>query len=101
MAVTQNYGQALFFATRKREIENYLCPDLIRDETRGSGFFHRHMRRKKTIGRATSTKPNDVLDRFWPLMTAEKIIKCSTYRDDNNDKIELIDILEGIVSLVD
>ncbi|KGA53893.1 putative ATP-dependent endonuclease of the OLD family domain protein [Yersinia pestis] len=34
-------------------------------------------------------------------MTAEKIIKCSTYRDDNNDKIELIDILEGIVSLVD
>lgn len=23
----------MFFATRKREIENYLCPDLIRDET--------------------------------------------------------------------
>lgn len=23
----------MFFATRKREIENYLCPGLIRDET--------------------------------------------------------------------
>nr|BAN82978.1 hypothetical protein [Escherichia coli] len=34
-------------------------------------------------------------------MTAEKIIKCSTYRDGNDDKIELIELLEGIVSLVD
>ncbi|KZB81118.1 DNA helicase [Yersinia pestis] len=67
----------------------------------GFRFFSQTHATQKTIGRATSTKPNDVLDRFWPLMTAEKIIKCSTYRDDNNDKIELIDILEGIVSLVD
>ncbi|KZC67707.1 hypothetical protein AVO31_16015, partial [Yersinia pestis] len=89
-----------FFATRKREIENYLCPDLIRDET-GVQVFFTDTCDAKNHRRATSTKPNDVLDRFWPLMTAEKIIKCSTYRDDNNDKIELIDILEGIVSLVD
>lgn len=91
----------MFFATRKREIENYLCSDLIKDETGVQVVFTDTCDAKKIIGRATSTKPNDVLDRFWPLMTTEKIIKCSTYRDGNNDKIELIDILEGIVSLVD
>lgn len=91
----------MFFATRKREIENYLCPDLIRDETGVQVVFTDTCDAKKIIGRATSTKPNDVLDRFWPLMTAEKIITCSTYRDGNDDKIELIELLEGIVSLVD
>lgn len=91
----------MFFSTRKREIENYLCPDLIRDKTGVQVFFTDRCDAKKIIGKATSTKLNDVLDRFWPSMTAEKIIKCSTYRDDNNDKIELIEILEGIVSLVD
>ncbi|CAG9435695.1 hypothetical protein NVI2019_NGLDDFDA_03959 (plasmid) [Providencia alcalifaciens] len=34
-------------------------------------------------------------------MTAEKIIKCSTYRDGDNNRVELIDILESMVSLVD
>lgn len=96
----ENEGK-MFFATRKREIENYLCPDLIKNETGVQVDFSETCDAKKIIGKATNTKPNDVLDRFWPLMTAEKIIKCSTYSDGDNNRVELIDILKGIVSLVD
>lgn len=96
----ENEGK-MFFATRKREIENYLCPDLIKNETGVQVDFSETCDAKKIIAKATNTKPNDVLDRFWPLMTAEKIIKCSTYSDGGNNRVELIDILKGIVSLVD
>ncbi|CDL87448.1 AAA family ATPase [Xenorhabdus cabanillasii] len=90
-----------FFATRKREIENYLCPDLIKDETGIQVVFTDNCDAKKIIGKATGIKPNDVLDKFWPLMTAEKIIKCSTYNDGENNRIEIIEVLEGIISLRD
>lgn len=89
-----------FYATRKREIENYLCPDLISAETGMQVAFTDTCDAKKIIGNAVSMKPDDVIDRLWPLMTAEKIIQRSLYRDGNDEKSELKELIENLVALV-
>lgn len=89
-----------FYATRKREIENYLCPDLILAETGMQVVFTDTCDAKKIIGNAAGMKPDDVIDRLWPLMTAEKIIQRSLYRDGNDEKSELKELIENLVALV-
>ncbi|KAF0666873.1 hypothetical protein L247_21585, partial [Salmonella enterica subsp. enterica serovar Worthington str. BCH-7253] len=54
---------------------------------------------KKIIGRAVGMKPDNVLDKFWPQMTAERIISRSTYHDGTQERIELIEILSDIISM--
>ncbi|MNF98375.1 hypothetical protein D3C84_812320 [compost metagenome] len=69
-----------FYSTRKREIENYQCPDLVRQEA-GVGFvFTDTCNAKKIIGDAVGMHPDDVSDCFWPQMTAEQILQCSNIK---------------------
>lgn len=89
-----------FFATRKREIENYLCPDLILAETGVAVAFTDTCDAKKIIGTAVNMKPDDVTDRFWPRMTAEQIIRRSSYVEDGVERIELQDLITQILALV-
>jgi hypothetical protein len=44
-------------------------------------------------------KPDDVSDRFWPLMTAEQIIQRSLCRDGDDEKSELKELIESLLSL--
>jgi predicted ATP-dependent endonuclease of OLD family len=90
-----------FYATRKREIENYLCPELIRTQAGVEVLFTDTCDAKKIIGKAVSMKPDDVIDKFWPLMSANKIIERSTYNDGASDKSELKELVENILALVD
>lgn len=89
-----------FFATRKREIENYLCPDLILAETGVAVAFTDTCDAKKIIGTAVNMKPDDVTDRFWPRMTAEQIIRRSSYVEDGVERVELQDLITQILALV-
>jgi hypothetical protein len=43
-------------------------------------------------------KPDNVLDKFWPRMTSERIISRSTYHDGMQER-ELVEILSDIVSM--
>jgi len=90
-----------FLSTRKREIENYLCPDLIKDESGHDVAFSDTCDAKKIIGNAVGMKPDDVIDRYWPLMTAEKILERSIYNEDGTDKYELVETSQRILSLVE
>lgn len=90
-----------FYSTRKREIENYLCPDLIENETGINTDFTDACDAKKIIGNAVGMKPDDVIDRFWPKMTAEKMISCSSYTSDGEVKVELVELSASLLSLVD
>jgi energy-coupling factor transporter ATP-binding protein EcfA2 len=90
-----------FYSTRKREIENYLCPDLIKTETGNDVVYTDSCDAKKIIGSAVRMKADNVIDRFWPLMCADKIISCSTYNDNGTDKSELIELTEQIIALVE
>lgn len=88
-----------FYATRKREIENYLCPDLIYSETGKHVEFTDTCDAKKIIGNAIGMKPDDVIDKFWPRMTAEQIIQRSVYLDDGTEKSELKELVVRLAGL--
>jgi predicted ATP-dependent endonuclease of OLD family len=90
-----------FYSTRKREIENYLCPELIKVESGKEVDYTATCDAKKIIGNAVGMKPDDVIDRFWPLMTADKIIAQSKYDDAGEEKCELIELSQQIIALVE
>lgn len=94
----EGQGRA-FYATRKREIENYLCPDMIHAEAGVRVVFTDTCDAKKIIGNAVGMKPDDVIDRFWPRMTAEQIIERSLYRDDEAEKSELKELVANLLAL--
>lgn len=89
-----------FYATKKREIENYLCPDLIHADTGVTVNFTDMCDAKKIIGNAVNMKPDDVIDRFWPRMTADQIIRRSTYLDGGVERAELKELVIQILALV-
>ncbi|MFI8749968.1 AAA family ATPase [Vreelandella lionensis] len=98
-AEVEAQGRA-FYSTRKREIENYLCPELIKAETQAEVAYTDTCDAKKIIGKAVGMKPDDVIERFWPSMSAEKIIECSKY-EDGTERIELVELAENIIALVE
>ncbi|MCA1440805.1 AAA family ATPase [Ensifer sp. IC4062] len=89
-----------FYSTRKREIENYLCPDLILTLTGKQVAFTDTCDAKKIIGKAVSVKPDDVIDTFWPQMTAEKIMLRSQYQVNGQQKSEIKEVIEELLQLV-
>lgn len=89
-----------FYATRKREIENYLCADMIKDETGVEVVFTDTCDAKKIIGAALGFKPDDVIDKLWLRMTAEKMVQRSRYLDSGNERTELKELIEGMLGLV-
>ena len=88
-----------FYSTRKREIENYLCPDLISAAAGECVAFTGTCDAKKIIGKAVGMKPDDVIDKFWPHMTAEQILHCSMYQDSGTEKSELKELLSRLMTL--
>ena len=84
----------------KREIENYLCTDMIRDETGVVVVFTDTCDAKRIVGAALGIKADDVIDRLWPSMTAEKMIQRSRYLDNGDERSELKELIEGILGLV-
>lgn len=90
-----------FYSTRKREVENYICPDMIFEQTGTRVVFTDTCDAKKLIGQALRVSANDVLDHLWPKMSANRILLRSTYRDGDQDKSEIQDLLRNILSLTD
>jgi len=89
-----------FYSTRKREIENYLCPDLIEAQSGIRVAFTDTCDAKKIIGQALNLRPDDVTDKLWPLMTAEMILQRSQYADGDQQHSELKMLIENLTALV-
>jgi predicted ATP-dependent endonuclease of OLD family len=89
-----------FYSTRKREIENYLCPDMIDARTGIRVNFTDTCDAKKIIGQAVRVKADDVIDKFWPQMTAEQILQRSMYQDGGEERSELTELIENLLALV-
>ena len=89
-----------FYSTRKREIENYLCPDLIQREVGVAVDFTDTCDAKQIIGDAVGMKPDDVSDRFWPRMNADQILQRSMYQDEAGQRSELKELVENLLKLV-
>lgn len=89
-----------FYATRKREIENYLCPTMLFATTNVLLTFTDTDDAKNIIGTTLGMKPDDVIDKHWPNMTADMVNARSRYLDGGTERFELKDILEDILRLV-
>ncbi|HFK2915790.1 TPA: AAA family ATPase [Stenotrophomonas maltophilia] len=89
----------LFISTRKREIENYLCRDLILENTGVALDFTDTCDAKKIIGAALGMNPNDVVEVHWPKMNADSILRRSIYMDGDTEKHELKEVIQKIIEL--
>lgn len=95
----EGQGKA-FYSTKKREIENYLCPNLIKEVSGQVVVYSDTCDAKKIIGNAVRMKPDDVIDRFWPLMTVERMIEQSKYSEAGEQKYELVELSKRILALI-
>lgn len=89
----------LFISTRKREIENYLCREMILANTGVAVEFTDICDAKKIIALALKTKPDDVMEVHWPQMNAESILRCSSYMDGEVERYELKEVIQTIIEL--
>ncbi|HEJ3701617.1 TPA: AAA family ATPase [Pseudomonas aeruginosa] len=89
-----------FYSTRKREIENYLCPDMIDARTGVRVNFTDTCDAKKIIGKAVGIKGDDLIDKLWPHMTAEQILQRSMYHEGSEQRSELKELVENLLALV-
>lgn len=89
-----------FYSTRKREIENYLCPDMIDARTGVRVNFTDTCDAKKIIGKAVGIKGDDLIDKLWPHMTAEQILQRSMYQEGTEQRSELKELVENLLALV-
>ncbi|WP_439887042.1 AAA family ATPase [Pseudomonas sp. MBLB4123] len=89
-----------FYSTRKREIENYLCPDMIDARTGVRVNFTDTCDAKKIIGKAVGIKGDDLIDKLWPHMTAEQILQRSMYQEGAEQRSELKELVENLLALV-
>ena len=89
-----------FYSTRKREIENYLCPDMIDARTGVRVNFTDTCDAKKIIGKAVGIKGDDLIDKLWPHMTAEQILQRSMYQESAEQRSELKELVENLLALV-
>jgi len=95
----ENLGRA-FYSTKKREIENYICPTLILEESGAIVVFTDTCDAKKIIGNAMGMKPDDVIEKIWHKMSAERILQRSAYPDPAGERHEIKEVISSILGLV-
>lgn len=85
--------------TRKREPENYLDPALFQASHDMAIEYTDTCDAKKIIATALTVRKDDVLERFWPRMTAEQIKERSKYNDGGTEGCEILEIIQKVSQL--
>lgn len=85
------------YVTKKREIENYIAFDCIKEEV----YYTDTDDAKKIIAKATNKRDTNVIDIFWPKMTFDQIRESERYFDDQGIvHYEFEDMINDFISLV-
>jgi putative ATP-dependent endonuclease of OLD family len=91
------------YITKKREPENYILPEVVTPYVKVGGpvAYTDTDDAKKIIGTATVKRQEDVLEKFWQLMTTEQVRQAEKYVDDKGvDRFELTEIITDLLTLV-
>lgn len=90
------------YLTRKREPENYISPDVLTPYLDGNPppAYTDTCDAKTIIGRATKTRTTGVLEKFWPLMTAQQIRQAETYKENGVSRFEFTEMIVDFSSLI-
>lgn len=84
--------------TKKREPENYIDPSVVKSKFGVDVVFTDTCDAKKIIASSTKIRPEDVLEKLWPLMSPDQIMERSKYTENGTEKIEIVEILSGIIN---
>lgn len=88
------------YLTRKREPENYIDINCIRENVFEEPFSDTEDVKKK-INRAIKMSEKDILEKLWPKMSVEQIRNAEKYTDDKGTvRYELTEIIKDFLSLV-
>ena len=77
-----------------------MCPDLRKVESGHDVAYTDICDARKIIGNTVGMKPDDVIDRFWHLMTVDNILERSKYDEQGEEKYEVVELFRQIISLV-
>lgn len=92
------------FCLRKREPENYIDPEVIRPHLKNGETdvsWTDTCDAKKIIARGTLTRDENVLEKFWPMMSYDKISQRDRFIDESGaEKYELKEIISSFLGLV-
>jgi len=92
------------FLTRRREPENYILPEVVQPFVKVGGAlaYGETDDAKRVIGIATVRRQEEVLERYWPLMTVEQIRAVERHLDeDNEERFEFTELLSEVLALVE
>ena len=102
IAELQKQGKKAYL-TRKREPENYILPEVVAAfiKVGGTVAYTDTDDAKKIIGAATLKRQEDVLEKFWQLMTTEQVRRAEKFVDDEGvERFELTEIITDLLTLV-
>lgn len=86
--------------TKKREAENYLCRDVIKAQKGVDVQFTDYCDAKVIVNQATQIGKVKVLEKLWPFMTADDILKNDIYTDENGEnRNELLEVAKALIAL--
>lgn len=89
------------YVTRKREPENYISINCIREKVFTCNFSDTDDA-KNAIASAIKMSPNDVLEKLWEKMSVEQIRDAEKYFDeDGNERYEFTEMIEDFISMVE
>lgn len=89
------------YVTRKREPENYININCIR-ENAFTEQFSEIDDVKKLINKKIKMSENDILEKLWPKMSLEQIRESETYFDDKgNKRFEFTEMILDFLSMAD
>lgn len=84
------------YVTRKREPENYLHYDCIREKVE----FSETDDAKIIINQATNIAKNEVLIKLWPKMTTDHIREVERYEDEGVEHFEFTEMFSDFLKIV-
>lgn len=86
--------------TKKREVENYLCREVIKAKKGVDVEFSDYCDVKDIVNKATLIAKTKVLENIWRYMTAEDILKNDVYTDENGkNRNELLEMAKVLIAL--
>ncbi len=88
------------YLTRKREPENYIDPNVLDLDDGGAFSIGDEEDAKSKIARAKLTRPAQVIEKYWTLMTADQIRIAERYDDNGVDRQEFTEMFTDFLSIV-
>ena len=87
------------YVTRKREPENYIHLSVLNLPVGSPLVYSDTDDAKHLISVAKSKKKENVIDSFWPHMTAQLIREVETYDDNGTERYELSEIFSDYITI--